>query len=155
MAVPVAQSGLLGERGGQRARRKPPPATSRSVISAVRRCNAQSRAHRLRRRGRLSPHLYSLPVDRARTDRIGSAEPVGHRNGPGGARRGSGGPPGPEPTPDPPDSSRLARITDDDAGLAADLPAFTHEAPASRNRSLPAARTPPPSPPIHGTSTTA
>jgi hypothetical protein len=40
-------------------------------------------------------------------------------------RRGSGRPPGPEPTPDPPDSSRLAGITDDDDGLAADLPAFT------------------------------
>jgi hypothetical protein len=122
VAVPVAQSGLLGERGGQRARRKPPPATSCSVIGALHGCNAQSRAHRLRRRGRVSPHLYSLPVDRARTDRIGSAEPVGHRNGPGGARRDSGGAPGPEP--DPPDSGLLAGITDDDAGLAADLPAF-------------------------------
>jgi hypothetical protein len=38
----------------------------------------------------------------------------------------------PEPTPDPPDSSRLAGITDDDDGLAADLPAFTNEAQASR-----------------------
>ena len=138
MAVPVAQSGLLGERGGQRARRKPPPATSRPVIGAVHRCNAQSRAHRLRRRGRLSPHLYGLPVDRARTDRIGSAEPVGHCNGPGGVRRGSGRPLGPEPTPDPPDSSRLAGITDDDDGLAADLPAFTNEAQASRTSSWPA-----------------
>ena len=37
-------------------------------------------------------------------------------------RRGGGGPPGPEPTADPPDGGQLAGLTGDDAGLAAGLP---------------------------------
>jgi hypothetical protein len=32
--------------------------------------------------------------------------------GPGGQRRGGGGPPGPEPAPDPPDGAQLAGVTD-------------------------------------------
>ncbi|HEY6311041.1 MAG TPA: hypothetical protein VIY52_09585 [Streptosporangiaceae bacterium] len=41
--------------------------------------------------------------------------------GRGDPRRGGGGPPGPEPAPDPPDGGRPT-VTDDDARLAADLP---------------------------------
>ena len=59
----------------------------------------------------------------------------------------------PEPTPDPPDGSRLVSITDDDAGLAADLPAFTNEAQASRTSSWPAWLTLPPSLPSESHST--
>jgi len=41
--------------------------------------------------------------------------------GPADPRRGGGGPPGPEPAPDPPDGSLLAGVTDDEIGLAVSL----------------------------------
>jgi hypothetical protein len=48
--------------------------------------------------------------------------------GPGGPRRGGGGPPGPEPAPDPPDSAQLADITGD-VGLAAGLLTLHEQGP--------------------------
>jgi len=48
----------------------------------------------------------------------------------GDPRRGGGGPPGPEPAPDPPAGGQLVGVTDDDAGLAAGLPGLHEPGPS-------------------------
>jgi hypothetical protein len=49
--------------------------------------------------------------------------------GRGGPRRGGGGPPGPEPAPDPTDGGQRPGVTDDAIGLAADWPGWYEPGP--------------------------